>query len=76
MCQSPIAALTDYHKFRGHNNTDLLSYDSAGQKSETDLSGYNKKGCGPPACSVGESILCLFRFLQAAGIPWLLAAGL
>lgn len=39
MCQSPIAALTDYHKFRGHNNTDLLSYDSAGQKSETDLSG-------------------------------------
>lgn len=54
-----IAAVTDFHKPSGLNNTDLFAYSSFGQKSDMGRMGLKSKcwqGCHPR----GESVSWLF----------------
>lgn len=52
-----IAAVTDFHKPSGLNNTDLFAYSSFGQKSDIGCMGLKSKcwqGC-LPFCLSGDS---------------------
>lgn len=75
----PFAALTNYHKFNGikHRRFILLQF----WKSEMQNESHKVKiqvsaGLVPSGRSRGESIPCLFKLLEASGIPQLVATSL
>lgn len=73
----PIAAITNYYKMgslKQHNFIYFFSY--RGQKSKNSIIGYTKnhQGYAPSQGSRGKLVLCLFQFLGATNIPWLVGA--
>lgn len=59
MCKFPIAAITNYPRLRGLNNTNLSSYSCIGQKFNMEPSGLKSRwqeGRVPSSGSKGESI--------------------
>ena len=70
-------SVTNYHKFSGLNNTNLLSNSYGDQKSQMGLIGLNSR-CGLDCIPfwrffLGESIPCLFQLPEAAYISWFVA---
>ena len=71
-----IVAIMNRHSCHGVNITDLLPYCSGGQKSNSGLTGLKsrcRKGCAPLLrVQWGAHFSCLFQFLEAACVTWLL----
>ena len=74
-----VVTVTNDHKLDGLKQDKFFIISSAGQMSEmasVELKSRCQQGCVPSGGSKEEFFPCLFQPLEAAYIPWLVAASL